>query len=120
MAGVLTASGYYIDDVSVKCCDCDTTQLITSYYEAPNAFSPNNDGHNDAFKLQGWENVTKFTIIIYDRWGEKVFESNAPELGWDGTYKGKLMESGVYVYYISATVISGEKIIKKGNISLIR
>ncbi len=118
--GCCDASGYYIDDVSVQCCDCDTTQQIASNYEVPNAFSPNNDGHNDVFQLQGWKNVTKFTIIIYDRWGEKVFESNDPEIGWDGIYKGKLMEPGVYVYYISATVISGEKIIKKGNISLIR
>ena len=110
---------YYIDDVSVIL--CDTTPTNIGSLTVPNAFSPNNDGHNDLFKLQGWKNsVTEFTIIIYDRWGEKVFESNDPEKTWDGTYKGKSMDAGVFVYFINATAISGEKIIRKGNISLIR
>ncbi|MFY9309534.1 MAG: gliding motility-associated C-terminal domain-containing protein [Bacteroidia bacterium] len=114
-------SYYYIDDVFVgKFADSTTTDMINSI-TLPNAFSPNNDGHNDLFILQGLKNrVTEFSIIIYNRWGEKVFESNVPERAWDGTYNGKLMDNGVFVYYINATLSTGKKIIKKGNISLIR
>ncbi|MFY9310167.1 MAG: gliding motility-associated C-terminal domain-containing protein, partial [Bacteroidia bacterium] len=73
------------------------------------------------FLLHGWKDrVTEFSIIIYNRWGEKVFESNDPERAWDGTYNGKLVDVGVFAYYIDATLNNGEKTIKKGNISLIR
>lgn len=90
-------------------------------YTVPTAFSPNNDGHNDLFILHGWENcVTEFSMLIYDRWGEKVFESTDPAISWDGNFNGKLMGSGVFVYYIEANTSSGEKITKKGNITLIR
>lgn len=98
-------------------------------FAVPNAFSPNNDGHNDKFCLQGWDNcVTKFNILIYDRWGEKVFESLDPSFCWDGTLSptmlsavpGKPLLSAVFVYSITATLKSGEKISRKGNISLIR
>jgi len=117
--GVYDYAYYFIDDISVTL--CDTTPASSSSLTIPNAFSPNNDGHNDLFTLHGWKNsVAAFTIIIYDRWGEKVFESNDPEIAWDGTYKGALMGAAVFAYYINATVISGEKIIRKGNISLIR
>ncbi|MBA3705750.1 MAG: gliding motility-associated C-terminal domain-containing protein [Bacteroidetes bacterium] len=57
---------------------------------------------------------------IYDRWGEKVFETNAPKDCWDGTYKGTLMNTAVFAYYFKATLTTGEQITKKGNISLIR
>lgn len=87
----------------------------------PNAFSPNNDGHSDLFVLHGWENcVSTFSFLIFDRWGAKVFESENPALGWDGTFNGKALDPAVFVYYINAETLSGEKISKKGNISLIR
>ena len=91
------------------------------YYEVPNAFSPNNDGHSDLFILHGWANcTTTFSFNIYNRWGEKVFESQNPAQSWDGTYKGQPLNTGVFVYAINAIALSGEPILKKGNISLIR
>ena len=87
----------------------------------PNAFSPNNDGHSDVFTLQKWAFCSsKFSFIIFDRWGEKVFETEDASKGWDGTYKGKQMNTAVFVYIINATLTNGEKVTKKGNISLIR
>jgi gliding motility-associated-like protein len=95
----------------------------------PNAFSPNNDGHNDLFVINGWEKcVTSFSIRIYNRWGEKVFESDNLTKAWDGKYKtgeeaiggNQKINSAVFVYYIQATLISGEEVIKQGNISVIR
>ncbi|MBK5284570.1 MAG: gliding motility-associated C-terminal domain-containing protein, partial [Bacteroidia bacterium] len=87
----------------------------------PNAFSPNNDGNNDDFCLEGWNACVKdFIVYIYDRWGEKVFESADPAFCWDGTYNGKPMDAAVFVYYIRAELITNEEVIRKGNISLIR
>ena len=103
------------DSVDVILQDCNCVIAI------PNAFSPNNDGHSDLFILHGFENcVSSFSFVIFDRWGEKVFETEDVAKGWDGTYKGKPMNATVYVYSINATLMSGEKISKKGNISLIR
>ncbi len=88
----------------------------------PNAFTPNDDKQNDSFCLQGWEEcISNFAVIIFDRWGEKVFESNDPSFCWDGYYRGQLLNSGVYVYVINAKK-HGEKsgFTKKGNINLIK
>jgi gliding motility-associated-like protein len=90
-------------------------------FTAPNAFSPNGDGHNDVFTLQGLRTcVVEFKFIIYDRWGEKVFETTDITLGWDGTYKGNALDPAVFIYYVSATLSNGTEIVKRGNISLIR
>ncbi len=87
----------------------------------PNAFSPNGDGRSDLFILQGWEKcVSSFSFLIFNRWGEKVFETDNVAKGWDGTYKGKSLDPAVFVYYINAKTLAGETINKKGNISLIR
>jgi gliding motility-associated-like protein len=60
------------------------------------------------------------SFILYDRWGEKVFESTSPSLGWDGVFNGRQMESAVFYYYLEAKTIDGKSITKKGNVSLIR
>jgi gliding motility-associated-like protein len=87
----------------------------------PNAFSPNEDGHNDILCLQGWSNcIQTFSIYIYDRWGEKVFESSDAGFCWDGTYRGRALDPAVFVYFITATFSNDTKIETKGNISLIR
>ncbi|TAL58948.1 MAG: T9SS type B sorting domain-containing protein [Bacteroidetes bacterium] len=85
----------------------------------PNAFSPNEDGENDIFFVHG-NCITELTCIIYNRWGEKIFKITNQKIGWDGTYKGKLLDTAVFVYYLEATLTTGEEIIKKGNISLVR
>jgi len=97
----------------------------------PNAFTPDGDNNNDQFCLQGWDDcVTQFQIMIFDRWGEKVFESNKASFCWDGTYRGKMLDAGVFVYFIKAVyqmegdnAASAKKtfdVNKKGNITLIR
>jgi gliding motility-associated-like protein len=87
----------------------------------PNAFSPNGDGHNDNFCLQGWDLcVHYFSILIFNRWGEKVFESDKADFCWDGTYNGKMLESDVLVYTITASFPNNNRIDKKGNITLLR
>lgn len=89
--------------------------------KVPNAFSPNNDGKNDVLMLHGWDKcVSDFSISIFNRWGEKVFESSNPSASWNGnSASNKQLNSSVFVYYISATLISGEKISRQGNITLL-
>lgn len=85
----------------------------------PTAFSPNNDGQNDVLFVKG-PCIQTMDLVIYDRWGEKVFESENVNEGWDGTYKSKPVEVGTYVYYLTATMNDGTTLNKKGNVALVR
>ncbi len=85
----------------------------------PNAFTPNIDQKNDVLMVRS-DILSDVYFAIYDRWGEKMFETTDINKGWDGTYKGRKCDPAVYVYYIDATCISKEKYIKKGNITLIK
>jgi gliding motility-associated-like protein len=92
-----------------------------SDYSTPTAFSPNADGINDEFCLKGWDEcVTTFYIGIYNRWGEKIYESEDPGFCWDGTFKGNPLNSAVFVYYIKATVKDIGEVVRKGNITLVK
>jgi gliding motility-associated-like protein len=85
----------------------------------PNTFTPNNDGKNDKFKL--YSNVTKSVRwMVFNQWGEKVFESNDIQGEWDGTYKGKPQPVGVYVYVVSGMLTDGTKVNQKGTFNLVR
>ncbi|MGB3947863.1 MAG: M43 family zinc metalloprotease, partial [Bacteroidia bacterium] len=113
---ITSANGCYNQDsIDVLLSDCNCTMGV------PTAFSPDGDGHNDMFVLHGFENcVSNFSLIIFDRWGEKVFEAENASVSWTGFYNGKLLNPGVFVYYMEATLNNGQSINKKGNISLIR
>ena len=86
----------------------------------PNVFSPNNDGENDELKIEG-NDFASIYWVIYDRWGNLVFETNDQSQVWDGTKNGNTLESGVYVYYLKATCRQGNTEIRlKGNVSLLK
>jgi len=90
-------------------------------YTTPNAFTPNGDGSNDEFCLKGWsECTTSFHIAIFDRWGEKVFDSDNPSFCWDGKYLGVDLNPAVFVFYIKAEIMNMGTITKKGNITLLK
>jgi len=105
--------------------DCPATATafidveLDKIFWVPNAFTPNEDGVNDIFLVYG-KNIKDIRLIIADRWGEKIFESTSLSNGWDGTYKGKPLNPGVYVYYVDATFINGEEKSEKGSVTLIR
>lgn len=85
-----------------------------------NVFSPNGDGNNDILTIQG-NGLINITWNIYDRWGNKVFEANEQARDWDGTYNGKPMETGTYMYYIKATCKKTlQEVILKGNVSILK
>ena len=85
----------------------------------PSAFSPNGDGQNDTLLVKS-ECVTTFLFSIYDRWGEKVFETTNIEAGWDGGFRGAFYEAGIFAYYLTATFSSGKIATQSGNIALIK
>ena len=87
----------------------------------PNIFSPNEDGTNDVFKIEAplVEKIEGFKI--FDRWGEKLFVSGGSDIAWDGTFLGKRLPPGVYVYVIDIRCeLNGEIISTWGDITLIR
>ena len=90
-----------------------------SFLYVPNAFTPNGDGENDVLYVRG-PAIKDMVFRIYDRWGEMVFESFQRPFGWDGTYKGKMMNPDVYDYYLKVTCIDNVETIVKGNVTLIR
>ncbi|MEJ7685267.1 MAG: gliding motility-associated C-terminal domain-containing protein [Segetibacter sp.] len=71
--------------------------------DVPNAFTPNGDGINDKVFVRGY-GISKMTWRIYNRWGEKVFETNDKTQGWDGTYKGSLQPKEVYHLCFISTI----------------
>lgn len=101
------------DTVDVKVDDCDQVIWV------PNAFTPNNDGVNDVF-LPYVENVSTYTLSIFNRWGQLVFQTNNPNEGWDGSYKGKpsLMDS--YSWKMEFQDFQNQKYTKYGFVILYR
>jgi gliding motility-associated-like protein len=85
----------------------------------PTAFSPNGDGQNDLECVMG-NCVTSIEFTIYDRWGEKVFESTSSKHCWDGMFRGEKLNTAVFAYYLRAVLTNGKEVIRKGNINLIR
>jgi gliding motility-associated-like protein len=88
----------------------------------PNVFSPAEGGHreNDCFRVYGADCVESMELSIYNRWGEKVYETNKIDACWDGTFRGMELNSAVFVYQLKAKLYSGENIAKQGNVTLLR
>ncbi len=113
--------------VTVSQLGCDTVLSITvlvipscpeSVY-IPNAFTPNDDGLNDVFRVRS-EVITDLFIMIYDRWGEKVFETDRIDGAWDGTFNGERLPPDVYGYYVRWTCPGGETEEASGNVTILR
>ena len=87
----------------------------------PNSFSPDGDGVNDRFRIYFDKRPEVFWVRIYNRWGQLIYFSTDPDEGWDGTFKGKEVESEVYVLKFSA-IIEGTLVTSKlfHNVLLIR
>ena len=90
-----------------------------SVIELPSAFSPNNDGKNDLFKVVG-SGIVSFHFTLYNRWGELIFTTNDSALGWDGTWQGEKQDIGVYVWHLVADLLDGTHVVRNGNVTLVR
>ncbi len=111
---------------------CSATDEITVFVDEirdvfiPNAFSPNDDGINDKFVVNTGISVTNIqSFLIYDRWGELIFNAenippNEQAFGWDGNFKGKRLNPGVYVYYVKLEFIDGVIDEFKGDVTIVK
>ncbi|MCM1370170.1 MAG: gliding motility-associated C-terminal domain-containing protein [Candidatus Amulumruptor caecigallinarius] len=99
--------------------DTYTICIGASELRVPNAFTPNGDGVNDIWKVS-YRSLTSFRCWIFDRYGNELFQFSDPSQGWDGKYKGKLVNPGVYFYVIEATGADGNQYKKGGDINILK
>jgi gliding motility-associated-like protein len=124
LASPTTSTTYSVEQIDGPCSD---TALVTvevlaacepPYIYIPNAFSPNGDNLNDQFRILG-SVIEEIHVRIYNRWGEKVFESKELDRWWDGTLKGKKVMPDVYGYIVEVGCFGGEKYLSKGNVTVL-
>ncbi len=106
------------------CMNKDSVLVTVELYtilDIPTAFSPDGNGVNDIFRIVRWLNVFELKeFSVYNRWGQKVFETSDISQGWNGTYKGIACQLGVYVWSVVAKTREGKEIVRKGNVTLLR
>jgi gliding motility-associated-like protein len=99
---------------------CQPVQtLVHPLLDVPNAFTPGRFGQNSIIKVASF-GISSMDWRIYNRWGQLVFESNDPTIGWDGNFRGNAQPMDVYGYTLSATFFDGTKTTRTGDITLIR
>jgi gliding motility-associated-like protein len=115
---VVKAIGYLPCQESIS--NARTSKTYTDVVYIPNAFNPNSgDVRNRTLRVEGYV-IKTMNFMVFNQWGEKVFETTNQSIGWDGNYKGKPLPSGVYIYVMRWTHINGSSNENKGSISLIR
>ncbi len=118
----VTATGDYWVTVTYEGCSAtDSVRILDCPAQLwfPDAFTPNGDGLNDTFHPKGF-GVEKFSMKIFNRWGEMVFSTESLEPGWDGTCGSEPCPAGNYVYTAIYEGADGSKVQAKGTLSLIR
>lgn len=89
-------------------------------FSYPNAFTPNNDGKNDVFRVVTYGNDEHFSLSIYNRWGQRVYYSGNAKEGWDGRINGREADAGTYFYVLRAKCLTGHEEQRKGELTLVR
>jgi gliding motility-associated-like protein len=97
----------------------DVRAVVSALVDVPNAFTPQSGDVNSKIFVKGF-GITKMKFIIWNRWGQKVFETNDKNIGWDGKYRGAIQPMDVYAYTLDVEFFDGTKTTKKGDITLIR
>ena len=85
----------------------------------PNAFSPNADGLNDTFQASSNAPLESFSLLIYNRWGEQVFESTDINVAWDGSHQNKMADIGVYAYVLQYQFVGEQPALERGNVTIV-
>ena len=93
--------------------------IVNPQIDLPNAFTPNGPAPNNIVYVRGF-GISKMRFLIYNRLGQKVFESNSLKQGWDGRFNGVVQPMDVYAYVLDVQFVDGTRATKKGDITLIR
>jgi len=107
---------------AANCTDtiCKTVEAnVLPLLDVPNAFTPGRFGKNSTIRVEGF-GIARMDFKIYNRWGQKVYESGNRKGGWDGTYKGQIQPMDVYAYTLDVEFFNGTKTRKTGDITLLR
>lgn len=99
--------------------DAYTISVGSSELKIPNAFTPNDDGINDVWKIS-YRSLIDFRCTIFDRYGNQLYHFTDPSKGWNGKYNGKVVKPGVYFYVIEAKGSDGKRYKKGGDINIIK
>ena len=124
---LVSETTWFVVTVSDGICTRSDSVLVTVYelncdepdVFVPNAFTPNGDGSNDILFVRG-RFITELNLQIFDRWGEKVFETTDQSIGWDATFRGEPVDPAVFVYHLTVRCADGQRYFKKGNVTVIR
>lgn len=124
IASPMVTTTYVVTAIDENGCAGDTTVVIfvenvCGEIFVPTIFSPNDDGNNDEHCVMG-DCVQEFELSIYNRWGERVFISDNQANCWDGIFRGKPVQTGVYVYKLRVRLVDGTEVIDSGNINVVR
>ncbi len=116
---------YYVDVTDGNSCKSSDSIFIEVHFRvyAPTAFSPNNDEINDEFVIYGLgTDLKEFNLRIFNRYGQTIFETNDPDVHWNGRLNntGQELPIEVYTWIIELSYIGGEQVIDKGNVTLLR
>jgi gliding motility-associated-like protein len=117
---------YWAKVRDIHCCvNADTTFIKVFEYFIPNAFTPNGDGLNDYFRVNALYKNISFSMVIYDRWGRLVFESDNVDKGWDGTVAGSPCPPDSYVWrveigFLGQDIITQGDIVFKGTVTIVK
>lgn len=122
-ASPLITTSYTLTVTDVNGCTAsDEVTVIVDFLFVvfvPDAFSPNGDGNNDELFVRG-AGIAEIEFSVYDRWGQLVFRSTDLNTGWNGEFKNKALDAGVFVYTLEGKFMNGDQINQKGNITLHR
>ena len=117
---------YFVKGTDVNGCSNYDSVIVKADFTGkglfllPNAFTPNNDGLNDCFGISLWGVLEEVEFNIYNRWGELIFHTTDATKCWDGKWKGREQNSGVFVYWVRAKSKCEATIFRKGTVLLIR
>ena len=124
----VTGIGTYSVAITTVCANMERTITISEgscapLVNIPNAFTPNGDGFNDVFHVVLSAEPLDFELLIFDRWGERIFSSTDPQAMWDGSYNGSLAQDGVYVYQVTYRKVADTGVVSEkltGHVTLLR
>ena len=111
---------YYVEVFDGNCYNVDSVIVEVGRILVPNVLTPNMDGYNDVFKPYKWGKIVNHTIIVFDRWGDRVWQSKDFPRGWDGTNDaGKKVPDGTYYWVLSFQFANGISRLQKGSLTIL-
>lgn len=129
IASPLTTTNYAVTVTDGTCSDVASITVVVqnivcdkAHVFLPNAFTPNGDGINDTWQIRSnfRDQLEVVTWVLYNRWGQKIFETTDASFQWDGKFQGQQLPPDVYGFYLKVICPGGEELVQQGNLTLLR